>query len=398
VIRDTPTIAVLPFANLSDDPRRVSIADGLTEDLITALSKTSHLLVIARTSVAEYKDKPAEAQSIAKDLGVRYLLEGGLQSSGDNLRITAQLIDASSGHHLWSERYDRKAEQIFDLQDDIVRRVLVELQVELSDGEHAHVASRGTTNLDAWLLRLQAMTELYKFTRESTIRTRELLQAAHDLDPKWGRPLAGIAWSYWWEARRGWAEDRDTWIRRGIALAKRAIEMDPDDTLGYMQLGNLVQLQGDNERAVELREKAVKIAPNDFQANWGLGALLVRIGETDRGIAVLKHALKLSPRPPASLVWTLANAQLMSGRFENAIQTAERARALAPERKDPHVQLAVAYSAVGRPEEARAAIAEVLRIDPTFNTAVFRREHIDYKDQATVDKLAKLLTRTGLPE
>jgi TolB-like protein/DNA-binding SARP family transcriptional activator len=393
-----PSIAVLPFENLSGDPQQVYLADGLTEDLITALSKASQLLVIARTSVAGYKGKSVKVQSIAEDLGVRYVLEGSVQKSGENLRITTQLIDAISGHHLWSERFDRKASQFFALQDDIVRLVLIELQVKLTDGEHARVASRGTTNLDAWLLRLQGMTELYKFTRESTVRTREIFQAAHELDPNWSRPIAGIAWSYWWEARKGWTDDREEWIRKGIELAEQAIEMNPNDTLGYMQLGNLVQLQGDHDRAVELREKAVEIAPNDFQANWGLGSVLYRAGQEERAVEVLKHANRLSPRQPASLVWTLSQAQLVAGQYKDTIETAKRASALAPDRDIPHIQLTAAYSGIGRMEEARAAAAKVLRIDPKFSVSGWKRAHADYKDQATVKKLANLLTKAGLPE
>ncbi len=395
---DQPSIAVLPFENLSHDPHGGYFADGLTEDLITALSKSSQLLVIARTSIAGYKGKPVKVQTIAEDLGVRYVLEGSVQKSGDDLRITTQLIDATSGYHLWSERFDRKASQLFAVQDDIVRRVLVELQVKLTDGEHARIASRGTTNLKAWLLRLQAMTELYKFTRRSTIRTRELLQAAHELDPNWSRPVAGVAWSYWWEARRGWTEDREAWIHKGIALAEQAIEMDPDDTLGYMQLGNLVQLQGDHDRALALRRKAVEIAPNDFQANWGFGTVLHRAGDAKQAVQVLKHAVRLNPRPPASLYWSLSKAQLFAGQYQDTLESAQRARALAPDRDLPHVHLTAAYSALGRMEEAGAAAAELLRVDPSFSVSAFKREHGDFKDQVTVNKLASLLSSAGLPE
>lgn len=398
VVYDKPSIAVLPFANLSGNPERNYLADGLTEDLITALSKTSQLLVIARTSVAGYKDNPVDVQSIARDLDVRYVLEGSVQRSGDDLRITAQLIDARTGHHLWGERFDRKASDLFAMQDDIVRRVLIELQVKLTDGEHARVASRGTINLDAWLMRLRAMDEVYKFTRESTIRARERFWKAHELDPEWGRPLAGIAWSYWWEARKGWADDRDDRIREGIAYAQRAIEMNPNDPLGYMQLGNLLQLQGDNERGVALRQKAVEIAPNDFQANWGLGTLLYRAGKPDRGVEVLKHALKLCPRPPASLLWSLSHGQLFAGQYEDAIETARRVVELTPDNDLPYTQMAAAYSALGRLEEARAAAAEVLRIKPAFTVSDLRRDHEDYKDRATVESLAGYLLDAGLPE
>ena len=182
------------------------------------------------------------ATEIAEELGVRYILEGSIQRSVDTLRINAQLVDAIKGHHLWAENFDGEAKDLFALQDDIVRRIAVELQVELTAGDHARVASRGTKNLKAWLLREQAMAELYKFTRESTVRTRDLLQQAHEADPTWARPLGVLAFTYWWEARKGWTDDREGWIRKGVELAEKAIEMDPQGTIGYMQLGNLHQL------------------------------------------------------------------------------------------------------------------------------------------------------------
>ena len=397
---DKPSIAVLPFENLSGERQQDYLTDGLTEDLITALSKVHQLFVIARTSVAGYKGEPVKVQKVAEELGVRYILEGSVQKSGEDLRITAQLIDAVGGHHLWGDRFDREAKQIFALQDDIVRRVLIELQVKLTTGDHARVASRGTTNLDAWLLRLQAMAELYKFTRESTVRTRELLQAAHELDPNWGRPLAGIAWSYWWEAKNGWTDDREGWIRKGIELAEQAIEMDPEEPLGYMQLGNLVQLQGDHDRAIALREKAVALAPNDFQPLWGYGAVLYRVGpdQAARAVEILKRAERLSPRGPAALLWSLGWAQLFAGHYKDVIETAQRLTPRWPESVRPHVLMVAAYGALGRMDEAQAAAAEVLRIDPKYTVSVWKFGRREYKDRATVDRLAGLLAKAGLPE
>jgi TolB-like protein/DNA-binding SARP family transcriptional activator len=395
-----PSIAVLPFENLSDERQQDYLADGLTEDLITALSKAHQLFVIARTSVAGYKGKPVKVQKVAEELGVRYILEGSVQKSGEDLRITVQLIDAVSGHHLWGDRFDREAKQIFVLQDDIVRRVLIELEVKLTTGDHARVASRGTTNLDAWLLRVQAMEEVWKFNREGTIRAREILEAAHEADPNWARPLAGMAWSYWWEAKQGWTDDREGWIRKGTELAERAIEMDPEEALGYMMLGNLVQLRGDHDRAIALREKAVALAPNDFQPLWGYGAVLHRVGPVHaaRAVEVLKRAERLSPRGPAALLWSIGRAQLFAGHYEDVIETARRLTPRWPESVRPHILMVAAYGALGRMDEAHAAAAEVLRIDPKYTVSVWKLGRREYKDRTTVDRLAGLLAEAGLPE
>ena len=394
---DKPSIAVLPFDNYSDDPKLKFFAKGLTEDLTAELAKVSGLFVIARNSAATYKGKPVDVKQVAEELGVQYVLEGSVQKAGERLRITAQLIDALSGNHLWSDRFDRQASDVFALQDEIVKRVFVELQVKLTVGDHARVASRGTTNLNAWLLREQGMAELYKFTRESTIRTRELMQRAHEADPSWSRPVGGLAFTYWFEARRGWTNDREEWIRKGMELAKRAIEMDPKDTLGYMQLGNLYQLKGDHARAIDLRKKAVEIAPNDFQANWGLGSVLSRAGQAERAVEVLKHAERLSPRHPVSFTWSLSNAQVFAGHYKDAVETAKRAKARAPNRTTPRIHLAAAYIELGRIEEARDEAKEVLRIDPKFTVSRWKRRITDYKDRAAVDRIGNLLLRAGLP-
>lgn len=394
---DKPSIAVLPFDTFSGDERDDFIAKGLTEDIITALSSIPELFVISRTSSFAFKDEPVTVTEVAEALGVRYIVEGSIQRSRDTLRINVQLIDAMKGNHLWAKNFDGDTKDLFALQDEIVRQITIELQVKLTFGDIARVAARGTTNLDAWLLRNEATTEIYKFTRESTVRARELLQRAHELDRNWARPLGGIAWSYWWEARRGWTDDPEGAIRKGIELAEKSIEMDPKEPLGYMQLGNLMQLKGDHDRAVALRAKAVELAPNDMAANWGLGSVLVQAGQTERGVELLKRAERLAPRHPVSLSWALAQGQLFAGHYEDAIETARRAVARGPERVGSHVRLAAAYSALGRMEEAQAEAAEVLRIDPNFAVSEWTRMP-DHKDRAAVDKIANLLIAAGLPE
>ena len=394
---DKPSIAVLPFENYSTDEQDGLVAKGLTEDIITALSKLPQLFVIARTSSFAFKDKTVTATEIAEALGVRYILEGSIQRSGSQIRISAQLVDALKGHHLWADSFDGEAKDLFVLQDDLVRRILVELQVKLTGGDHARVASRGTTSLDAWLLRMQGMAELYKFSREGTVRTRELFQKAHEADPGWSRPLGGLAWTHWYEARMGWTGDREGWIRKGMELAERAIEMDPKDTLGYMQLGNLYQLKGDHDRAIELREKAAEIAPNDFQANWGLGSVLCNAGKAEEGVEILRRAQRLAPRHPVSLLWALQQCQFLAGHYEDSVNTGKQAVTRKPDRDFPHVLLVAAYGALGRTAEARAEAAEVLKVNPKFTVSKQMRSR-NYKKQSDYDRLSSLLLDAGLPE
>ena len=211
---DKPSIAVLPFENYSDDAKLDFFASG-------------------RSSTATYKGKPIDIKQVAEEQGVQYVLGGSVQKSEDRLRITVQLIDAVKGRNLWAERFDRQAKEIFALQDEIVKSVFVELQVELTQGAVARFASRGTNSLEAWLLRVEGTGEFLKFTREGMIRARELYGAANKADPNWSRPIAGLASVDWYEAKQGWSASKENSIKSGMELAEQAIRMDPNDPLGY---------------------------------------------------------------------------------------------------------------------------------------------------------------------
>jgi TolB-like protein len=247
---EKPSIAVLPFNNYSDDTDLDFLASGLTEDLTTSLSKVPALFVISRNSAAAYGGGAANVKRVAEELAVQYVLEGSVQKAGEELRINTQLIDALSGHHIWAERIDRPASDVFAVQDEIVKRVIVELQVELTEGVQAQIAARGTNNLDAWLLRVQALGELWKWTPEGHVRARELFNAAHETDPEWSRPIAGLAIIFWYEAKRGWTDTPEKSIRVGKQLAEQAITLNPDDVAGYQALANLYFLTNEPERAI----------------------------------------------------------------------------------------------------------------------------------------------------
>ena len=193
---DNPSIAVLPFENFSGGAEDGLIAKGLTEGVIVALSNVPDLFVISWTSSFAYQGEPVTVKQVAEDLGVRYVMEGSIQRSEDQLRVTAQLVDAISGRHVWADRFDRKVEDLFGLQDELVLRILTALRVSLSFGEGGRTTGRGTTNLKAWLLMIQGADEGFKYTRESAVRARDLYQKAHELDPNWGVPLAGLAWMH----------------------------------------------------------------------------------------------------------------------------------------------------------------------------------------------------------
>ena len=394
---DKPSVAVLPFKNLSGDEKDGLIAKGLTEDIITALSKVQELFVIASASSFAYEGKTVKISQVSEELGVRYILDGSVQRSKDRLRVTAQLVDSVAGHQLWADRFDRTAEDLFVLQDDLVRRIIVELQVKLTEGESARFYSRKTQNLDAWLLLRQGFHEGFKLTREGMARARELFQDAHEKDLDWARPLAGLSWTYWYPARLGWADDPDEWMRIGLELAEKAVEMAPDEPGGYQMLGQLALSKRDYEQAIAYREKALTLAPNDYAVLSGFGAILYKAGKPEQAIDILKRAMRLNPSKMVYLMWSLAEAQLVAGHYEDAIETSKRALARQPDHVIPHIHLTAAYDAVGRLEEAQAEAAKVLQIDPKFTVSAWMKSRL-LKNPADTERYANLLLKASLPE
>jgi len=395
---DKPSIAVLPFDNLSGDPEDQFLADGLTEDIITALSRVPDLLVIARNSTFTYRGKPVKVQKVAEELGVRYVLEGSLQRSGERLRVTAQFIDANTGHHLWANRYDRKVDDIFALQDEISRKVLIELQVKLTTGEHVRVASRGTKSLEAWLLRVQAYAEGSKYSNEGMLKARELYRAAVEADPTYARAWGGVAWTYWWEARMGgWTHSRDEALNQGIEFAERAIEVDPNDPIGCIIMSYSSSLMGEHDRAVGFAERAMAVAPGDFLATAAVGVPLVWAGQPARAIEFFEKAKRLSPKYPPWIDWMEGVAELVAGRPEDALPTLQKGVDRAPDSFLARGRLAAGHAALNRLDDAKTESAELLKIRPDMTATKLAKMH-PFKDEARKIWLRDLLLKAGLPE
>jgi adenylate cyclase len=336
-------------------------------------------------------------KQVAEEQGVRYILEGSIQKANDKLRITIQLIDAINGRHLWAERFDRIAEDVFDLQDEIIKHVIVELHVELTQGASARVASRGTDNLNAWLLKIEAQGEFNKFTKEGMLRARELYKAAIEADPDWARPLAGLAAVDWYEAKQGWSRSRQSSIQAGIELAQRAIQMDPDEPQGYQTLGNLYALTGQGERAIELRRKAAELAPNDLIAVAGLATRLKDFGMEQEAVKLFEQAMRLSPKHPWWVPHAYGVTLHLLGRKEEAIDNLKEAITLNPNHILPRAFLAAVYADIGRMGEAREAATEVMRLDPKFSVNRLLESHT-FNDPARDAEFKRLMNRAGLPD
>ncbi len=394
---DKPSITVLPFDNYSNEEKLDFFASGLTENITSALSKAPGLFVIARNSAATYKGKPVNVKQVAENLGIQYVLEGSVQKSRNQLRITAQLVDAINGHHLWTDRFDRPAGDVFAVQDEITKRVFTELQVELTEGEHARVAAGGTNSLEAWLLRTEAYGELIKWTRESQIRARKLYQAAREADPDWAFPVAGVAFTHWYDAKRGWSDSRDESIRLGVEAAERAIQLQPNVPMGYMALGNLMFLIDQPERGIELRRKAIELAPNSFVVVAGFANRLSEADQGQEAIELFERTMRLSPKHPWWVEFGYGLALHLMGRREEAVETYKRGINTGAQSAPLHVRLAAVYVDLGRMDEAKAAINGALRVNPQFTVTEYQKSY-PFPTAERNTWYRDLLIRAGLPQ
>jgi adenylate cyclase len=397
---DKPSIAVLPFVNMSDDPKQEYFSDGLTEEIITALSKIPKMFVIARNSTFTYKGKPVKVQQVAEELGVRYVLEGMVRIAGDRMRITVQLIDAMTGNHLWAERYDRELKEIFALQDDITKEVMTALQVKLTTGEQARVYGKGTDKLEAYLKLLQGREHYRRGTKEDNILARRVFEEVIALDPKYAIAYRFLSGTHHADLAFGTSKSPKQSIARAIELAKRAIAIDDSLAEAHGFLGFLYTLSGQYEKGIEEAETAVALDPNSADAHIHLGAVLHNAGRREEAIPIIKRAIRLNPIAPALYFVVLGRTYRSLGRYEEAIEACKNAVQRNPDFLYAHVILAGTYSLTGKEEQARTAAKEVLRIDPNFSLGSFakRREKLIGDNKTELKLFIDALRKAGLPD
>ena len=394
-----PSIAVLPFTNMSGDPAQDYIGDGISENIITALSMGSAIFVIARNSTFTYKDRAVKVQDVAEDLGVRYVLEGSIQKSGDRLRVTAQLIDALSGHHLWSEKYDRKMDDLFDMQDEITKKIVVSLQVELTSGEQARVFAKSTDNLEAWCYGVKGNYLLDKFNKEDNIRARELLEAAIKLDPGHASAIVWLGATYIVEAGYGWSASPVDSFKRAHELAQKALALDDRSPNVHILLGTIYLAQRLHDKAIDAGNRSISLGPNMSIAHAHLAATMFFSGRFEDAIALTEKAMRLSPSYPAFYLSPLARSYAFKGRYEKAIATShqlhDRSRIGDYPEEWALIHLAGFYVAVGRQDEARALMAEALKINPGLSLAFFK-ESQPFKNPAHMQRELEALKAAGM--
>jgi TolB-like protein/Flp pilus assembly protein TadD len=392
---DKPSIAVLPFINLSGDPEQEYFSDGLTDEIITALSSVPKLFVIARNSTFTYKDKPVKVQQVSAELGVRYVLEGSVRKGGDKIRISAQLIDALDGHHLWAKRYDRNLSDIFAVQDEITKEIITAMQVKLTVGEEIKAASKGTNNLEAYLKYLRANELLHRINPVSNALAKQLAEEAIALDQDY-------AWAYYALGRfhvvdvwAGTSKSPKESIGKAIALVQKAIALDDTFAEAHGYLGFLYSMTGQHDKAVAQAEKAVALSPNAADSHFRLGKVLTFAGRLEESIPEYKIAIRLNPIPPGYYLWSLGLSYAFTGQYDEGTTWCEKSVRQEPNDLLAHVMMTAVYSFSGRDKEARAEAAEVLSIQPKFSLEQFEK-NLTYKREENRERLLSALRKAGL--
>jgi adenylate cyclase len=392
---DKRSIAVLPFVNMSENPDQEYFSDGVTEEIITALSKVPNILVIARNSTFTYKGKPVKVQQVARELGVHYVLEGSVRKAGNRVRVTAQLVDAQTGNHLWAERYDRDLEDIFAVQDEITKKIITALQVKLTEGEGARLFGKGTDNLEAFLAVLQGVEAYRRLNIEDNTRARQMYEEAIALDPEYAMAYALLGWTHWVDVWFKWSKSPHESKNRAFELAQKSIALDDTSPQAHGLLSNIYTVKRRHEDAIAEAEKAIALDPNSADAHAWFALALNFAGRPQEAILSLEKAIKLNPIPPSWYLHRLGMAYREAGRYEEAITACQKAIHREPDNVFAYIVLASTYSVLGLQDEAHTAAAEVLRIDPKFSVEHFAktRAHID---PANTARFADALRKAGL--
>ena len=394
---DKPSIAVLSFVNMSDDPKQEYLADGLAEEIINGLSKCPYIFVIARNSSFTYKGKPVKVQQVAQELGVRYVLEGSLRKTGDKVRITAQLIDALTGQHLFSERYDRELKNILVMQDEITMKILDAVQVKLTAGEDARLRAKGTKNLETYLRLMQAREYMQFQNKENYALARQLTEEAIALDPQYPAAYTTLCSVQLIEVILGVYKNPREALEQAVELGEKAIALDDSSSSAHAALASAYAWLKEYDKAISEAEKAVSLDPNSAYAYNALGFALHFAGRYQEAIPFYKKSLRLSPTPiDTSILIRLGFACRHLGQYEEAVASYKKALQLyGADDLMAHLGLAGTYALMGREKEAHAEAAEVMRIDPKFSLESYARR-LPYKDQKKIDDVVSPLRKAGL--
>jgi adenylate cyclase len=391
---DKASIVVLPFANMSDDPKQEYFSDGITEIIIAALSNVKNMFVIGRNSAFTYKGKTVKVKEVAEQLGVRYVLEGSVQKTEDRIRITVQLIDAVAGKHMWAERYDRDLSNLFALQDEITLKIITALRVKLTEGEQIAL---DTDNLDAYLKYLQARKQSEKKTKEGNALAQKLTEEAIALDPEYATGYLNLAATHLMDIIYGLSESPKQSVQTAEELVQTAISLSGKNADARIYLARIYLVKRQYDKAIAEGKRAVEMAPNSAFAHAALASTLRYVGRPEEAITLYKKAIRLSPISDSWYYGGLGHCYCMLGRYEEAISALKKTISLSPESPGFHTLLAAIYILAGREKDARAEIAKAMEIDPKYSLERWRTVSY-YKDPSYWNRIINAMRNAGLPE
>ncbi len=393
---DKPSIAVLPFNNMSSDPEQEYFADGISEDIITDLSKIASLFVIARNSSFVYKGKLVDVPTVAKELGVRFILEGSVRRGGSRVRVNAQLIDAETGGHLWAERYDRELTDIFAVQDEVTANIVQALAVTLGEDEERRVGKKGTDNLVAYECVLRGR-ELFMLTRrEEAKQAKEILEQAIELDAGFGVAYAYLALTHMLDYTNGWSEDPQASQALAYDLAKRGVELTPDDAHAHIALGSVSLSLRRHEEAIAEAERAVQLDPNYAHGLFELGWYLQYAGRAAEALGYFDRAVRLDPHHADIFLHFMAQAYFQLDRYDEAVELLRRRLVRNPQSDSSRMLLAACYGCLEKHDAAHLVWDEIKEINPDFSIDQ-RRQVLPYKNSENFEQIVNGLRKAGLP-
>jgi len=397
---DRPSIAVLPFINMSGDPQQDYFADGMVEEIITALSRLRWLFVIARNSSFTYKGRPVDVRQVGRELGVRYVLEGGVRKSANHVRITGQLVDALTGAHIWADRFDGGIEDIFDLQDQVTASVMGAISPKMEHAEIERAKRKPTENLDAYDYYLQGMASIYQATKHANGDALRLFYKAVELDPNFASAYGMAAWCYAWRRMNGWMADQAQEIAETARLALQAVELGKDDAVALTMGGfALALVVGDVEDGAAFIDRALILNPN-LAAGWLLSAWVnTYLGEHEVSIERTKRAVRLSPLDPFTFLAStrIGAGHLFTGRYDEASWWAEKGLREQPNWAGAARVAAASNALAGRPDQARKAMARLRQIDPALRVSDLRHM-FPFRRPEDIARFEEGLRKAGLPE
>ncbi len=395
-----PSIAVLPFENLSADPTQKYLADGLGEDVLTSLSRLSGLFVISSSTTAKIGGKEYTAKRIAEELGVRYILRGSLQRQDNSIRVNTQLLDAIEGRYIWSDRYDREITDLFKVKDEITLQIVSNVGAQLELGERDRIRSRETASLDAWLLQREGYRTVQNFNAEDNMIGRRLLEQAIEIDPAFATAYANLALSYRLDYQFRWAKDREAALQKAFVLLQKALDINPQHGPAMASLASWYLVRGDADSAVETARRAVSLEPSDYFVHAIYGWALIHAGSAEHAVDELQLALRLSPNSPDWVIFKLAEAWLAQDNATEAAGIADgllqRPPSSAGNRNLTLIIQALALQALGQTEAAREAASAAAESFPKRTVAVWGAQR-PYANKTLQARWAETLRELGMP-